>query len=405
MSKISKNILWMFLANLLDAFIKWLTLITIIKLLTLEEVGLYTFAFALTAPIILFSNMKMRAVYLTETTEKYSSFYGARIFMNVLVFIFLIIIGGLFYSNYLIPIVLISLWKIMDLQSDIYYSLPHKSMDLVFVSKLMIVKTLIVFLSFVIGILLSGDLNITLSIQLIVTIIITFYQKNKIFKKYKVQINFQFQDIKMVLLYCIPLGVTQLIVSLNTNVSRYILEYFENVESVAVFSGISYLLVISNVFMNSIAQIFIPFLKNKVERKKYKEFNKLLFIQFPLLIISVSILILIITYSFGNNIISLVYNENFASGNLVFILAIAMVFSAFGWLGDIGLIVIRRIKIQPKISFIVLVINIILSLILIKNLGIIGAGYTLVIVNLIQFILRYLVLIKNISKGEFSGET
>ena len=50
-----KNIGYTFIGNVAFSLVKWLILILIVRLTNPEDVGGYTFAMALTAPIILFT--------------------------------------------------------------------------------------------------------------------------------------------------------------------------------------------------------------------------------------------------------------------------------------------------------------------------------------------------------------
>ena len=55
-----------FLGNAFFSFVKWLILILTVRLTTPEQVGSYTYAVALTTPIMLFANMRIRLRYVVE---------------------------------------------------------------------------------------------------------------------------------------------------------------------------------------------------------------------------------------------------------------------------------------------------------------------------------------------------
>ena len=60
------NIAYTFVGNMVGAFIKWLLLILIVRFTNPEMVGYYTFAIALTSPVMLFANMRLRLRYVVE---------------------------------------------------------------------------------------------------------------------------------------------------------------------------------------------------------------------------------------------------------------------------------------------------------------------------------------------------
>ena len=84
-----KNIGYTFIGNVIFSFIKWLILILVVRLTTPEQVGSYTFAVALTTPIMLFSNMRLRLRYVVEDDL---SFKNARLLRNLLNILSIIII-------------------------------------------------------------------------------------------------------------------------------------------------------------------------------------------------------------------------------------------------------------------------------------------------------------------------
>src|SRR5699024_2127989 len=134
--RLIKNFSWVFGANLIVSFSKWLIIVIIAKLLTPQDVGAYSLAFAIGAPITLFANMKLRSLYLTEVKYSFSDYMHTRNILSILAFIILLVIALVIYPQYSLIIILVGLNKIFDLQSDMYYALPHKEEEMDYIGKL-----------------------------------------------------------------------------------------------------------------------------------------------------------------------------------------------------------------------------------------------------------------------------
>lgn len=389
--KLIKNISWILGANLIVSFSKWLLLVIIAKVLTPEDVGAYSLAFAIGAPITLFANMKLRSLYLTERNFNFSDYIHTRNILSALAFIFLVGIALIIYPEYSFVILLVGLNKIFDLQSDMYYAIPHKEEDMDYIGKLMICKYSLILICFSLILIIFNNLILSLLIQLLIQVLFLFLvEKKSIYRKYHVTNNrIEFGSIKNVMLIGIPLGLVQLIVSLNTSYPRYLLEFFESPKVLGYFSAISYILVVGNMMMNAVSQTFIPFLAKLIKEKEIEKFRINVFLKLNLISLTLGICSIVFSIYFGEFFLRIVYGTEYANySDILILMSIAMLFAFFGWTFDIALLALRYISIQPKISIVTLLCNTIIGFILIKNYGIYGATYTLIITNVLQIVLR-----------------
>src|SRR5699024_10912569 len=193
--KFIRNISWTFGSNLIVSFTKWLILVIIARLLTPEDVGAYSLAFAITAPVTLFANMKLRSLFITEEKNDFIDYINTRNILSFLSFIVLVLIALFIYPQYFYIIILVGLIKLYDLQSDLYYALPHKEEDMDYIGKLMIGKHIITLFTFLITLLITKKLVFALLVQLTIQILfLLFVEKKKIREKYyskKSQVKFK----------------------------------------------------------------------------------------------------------------------------------------------------------------------------------------------------------------------
>ncbi|MFG0935091.1 hypothetical protein ACF91D_31015, partial [Staphylococcus sp. 231237_7MaSpsaltlick] len=94
------NIIYTFSGNLVVAFVKWLILIIIVRSSNPQDVGYYTFAIAITAPFILFINMRLRLRFIVENLD-FSVIKKLRSVLNIICIVVIFIIAYIFYSEYI----------------------------------------------------------------------------------------------------------------------------------------------------------------------------------------------------------------------------------------------------------------------------------------------------------------
>ncbi|RIO61044.1 hypothetical protein BUZ34_11850, partial [Staphylococcus haemolyticus] len=123
------NIAYTFVGNMIGAFIKWLLLILIVRFTNPEMVGYYTFAIALTSPVMLFANMRLRLRYVVEDDLYFKDLKKLRLILDALCTVIIILITVIFLRDYLLITLLISISKVLDLRSDLLYGILQKSED------------------------------------------------------------------------------------------------------------------------------------------------------------------------------------------------------------------------------------------------------------------------------------
>lgn len=386
-----RNISWIFIANLIVSLTKWLIVVVIARVLTPEDVGAYSLAFAIGAPVTLFANMKLRSLFITEEKYDISDYIYSRSIVSVFAFIVLLLIALFIYPQYFYIIILVGLMKIFDLQSDMYYAIPHKEEDMNYIGKLMIIKHLLTFIAFFVTLLITKDLVISLIIQLIFQILFLYLiEKKNIEDKYNVNSNtFIFKNIKKIIMMGLPLGFEQLLFSFNTSYPRYLLEFFESAEILGYFSAIAYILTIGNLMMNAVSQNFLPYLSNKFKKKEYISFKKNVFIYLSMFTLALGTVLILFSFLFGEEFLSLVYGKKYAAYvDILILMSFSLAINSFNWIFDIALLAIRYLSIQSKISTFMLVVNLVIGYIFISNYGIYGATYTILITNIIQLLLK-----------------
>ncbi|MEB7965762.1 lipopolysaccharide biosynthesis protein [Mammaliicoccus sciuri] len=393
------NIIYTFSGNLVVAFVKWLILIIIVRSSNPQDVGYYTFAIAITAPFILFINMRLRLRFIVEDLD-FSVIKKLRSVLNIICIVVIFIIAYIFYSEYIYYILIIGFSKILDLNSEVYYAVLHKKEKYKTISQMMISKSILIILAFSFSLFITNNVIISLIIQVVVQGMFLYIVERRSLKylefsnfkhPWKVYLN--------VLLIGLPLGFVQLLNSYNILIPRYIIEHKLTLDLVGIFASISYLLTIVDLFMNAISQNIIIEIKNKVKLKSFEDLENFLRKKVSLISITLGLILIIMIHLFGTSVLVIVYGEQYKHyGYLLTILSISFIFNFQSWIYDTTIMAFEAYRLQLISSVITLLVSILISYFLISNYGIAGASSSIVIITLTQSLLKRIIIINLLKK-------
>ncbi|PTK63296.1 oligosaccharide flippase family protein, partial [Staphylococcus haemolyticus] len=205
------NIAYTFVGNMVQAFIKWLLLILIVRFTNPEMVGYYTFAIALTSPVMLFANMRLRLRYVVEDDLYFRDLKKLRLILDVLCTVLIILITIIFLRDYLLITFLISISKVLDLRSDLLYGILQKTEDFKVISLMMIGKNALIITLFGIRIFLTKSLYVSIICQIIAQIVWLLLIENRAQKRIN-ESNYIKSGKKIIFsifLAGLPLGIVQ----------------------------------------------------------------------------------------------------------------------------------------------------------------------------------------------------
>ncbi|MGL5063908.1 MAG: oligosaccharide flippase family protein, partial [Microcoleus sp.] len=156
-----RNFSWTFTGNLVYAASQWGMLVLLAKLGSPEMVGQFTLGLAVTAPVIMFTNLQLRGIQATDAKGEYvfSDYLGLRLIGTGLAL--LIIAGITLKAGYRwetsVVILTIALAKAFESISDVFYGLiqQHERMDRIAIA--LMIKGPLSLLLLGIGVSLTGS--------------------------------------------------------------------------------------------------------------------------------------------------------------------------------------------------------------------------------------------------------
>lgn len=398
----------MLLGNGFFAFSQWIQISIISKYTSTEVLGFYTLALSLISPIFMLSSLQLRTILITDSSSEFNfnDFFNLRVVVNF--FSLLIVLGVLIFvhnTNILIITLVLSFQKIFESFSELFNSKQQKLEKINVLALSLFFKGIGAIISLLCGLFIFNSLTIGLCLILIAyLLVILFYD----YRKYSIppftRIIISFKNRKSLnklFLRGLPLGLVLLIISLNANISKYFLEVYAGTKAQAVYSSISYLLVIGVFILDAFGQVFVPRLNIYYWNKDIIQFKKL-----ALFFISGSIFISISLYIgsllFGDFILKFLFNAEIAKyssflSNYMLVSILIFIASSLGYI----LTSIREFKVQPYINGIVLLFNVVLSFVFIKKFGLNGTIIVLGICFSIQIILTVLAIYRGMKKNVF----
>ena len=400
------SVFFMLLGNGFYAFAQWLQLSFISKLSDTNNLGFYTLALGIISPLFMFSSFQLRALLVTDVQNKFrvNDLFNFRLLMNLLsILIMFVLIFFVNNKHVIVLMMLISGQKILESFSELFNSKQQKLENMnvlafsLFLKGFMLMSSVLVSLYFFNSLVLGLVLNI-----FILTLIILFYDYSY-YKKYNHEnlfFSINKKSIKNIFFRGLPLGIVLLIISLNANIAKYFLENFEGTNIQAVYSSLSYVLIIGVFVLDALGQAFIPRLSKYFFNNEFVLLKKLSFF-FIFMSSLIGGIVYLGAYFFGEEILKILFNDYIATfhvffSNYMLVSILVFVASSLGYI----LTAIGEFKIQPFINGVILILNIMLSYFFIKYNGLDGTLSVLGICFSIQILITVLVISRAIKKKE-----
>lgn len=409
---LKKNFGFALAGNLGYAISQYVILLVFIKLFSTEEVGQFIFAGAFATPLMLALEMQLRNFYITDQNDKmtFRDYTVFRVITTLLGILGLGIVAYLVKPEYFYVILIVTLIKSFESQLDLLYGVYQKNHQLNYVAYSRIIRGIVAVvvvttLSFIFKSIMISLLGYLLSWF----VLYYFYERKQVVKRGFIEK----QDLKLakpewikmkhLLFICFPMFLAIFIDKYYLNYPRLSVEKYFGVEALAIFGSLLYFKSLGGQFISSLAQAAIPKMANYVKMRSFNLLNKLLF---KMMIIGCAVggILTIFLYFFGEQVLRLLYTEEYASYSdvLVVILLGTTVTFSYIFIGT-ALTCIRKQWIKLPIS----IVSFILLYTLInfyKLKGIIDISMIVLYVELfclVVYLLVYFIFMYKIKKTDY----
>lgn len=426
MSNLKKNFSFLFFGNFVYAVCQWGMLVVYAKMGSPEIVGQFSLASAILVPIMMFTNLQLRALQATDASDKYSldDFMAVRIISLSVFFLLTAVVGIAFYKGKgVVPVLaVLAVAKGIESLNDVLYGYFQKHERMGFIARSMVVKGVSSLAILALMFFITKNLVFSLlALALIWLGRMLFFDFPALsrFESGRFIYHGANDFCHRVVKSCVErrtvlrkifkngayLGMVMGLISLNTSTPRYMVDRFLGAKELGYFAAMAYTSVAINMFVIAVGQATLPRLAKHFMDGDRTAFLKVLFRNL-LVVLFCGLLGLMAVVYFGPNLLTIVYTKEYAAYNAVFVLVIlsSVVFSAASMLGY-ALTAIKCYGEQVPIFIAVIFVNTTMCSFLIPVLRLEGAAWGIVGSYSIQVILSAFLLLNKVGgvKTGFAG--
>jgi O-antigen/teichoic acid export membrane protein len=392
-SKTKRNFLWMIFGNGVYALCQWGILIVLTKLGDPEVVGQFALGLAITAPVVMVTNMQLRGAQATDANRKYffSDYIAVRLLSTIVAcsIVIVIVLVGSFEAAMLWVIILMILAKCIESLSDVFYGFFQQQEKMRYIATSQIIKGALSVI--VVGIVFYEVADLTVSLiglccawgAVFVVHDVTIARKLLLSVEGKSRISLiltikeSFNDRLVQLINMIkvtfPLGIVMGIMSLNSNIPRYAIEILLGLKALGIFAALAYTTVVINMFALALGQSVMPRLAQYFANDNFGAFIRLT-LKVILFNLCIGMVFVGALTFFGREILVLLFSEDYEKYYLLFI-SLMMAASLVGITSLLGCAMTAARQFDPQVLLAILVVvsTTSLSYVAIPRFGLHGA--------------------------------
>ncbi len=377
---LSHDASWVFLGNVVFAASQWILLVVLAKLGTVEEVGLFALANAISAPVFMLSDLNLRAYLATDAGEEFpfATYLGCRAFSSGLALISIFVVGLVTSQSResFVVLMAVSGAKAFESLSTVAFGLYQKQNRMRWLAGSLTLKSFLSVASFTSVLLMTKRLDLSV-LALAGSRLITFvaYDLPHTRRLASLSLFWSAPGVTKLARSALPLGVIMMLTSLNSNLGLYFIESLLGTVAVGHFAAILYLITAARIVVNALSQTASPRLARLLHARDRSGFDKL---QRMLIGLGLAIGVTgaIGAWLLGETVLSLVYSPEYAEYSvlLVWLIAANSFTFANAFLAA-GLTAMRSFGPMLAINVFSIILTTTLLAVLIPKFGLIGAAW------------------------------
>jgi len=329
------NFSWTLAGNVFYAGTQWGMLVVLAKHATAEMVGQFALGLAIAAPIMLFCNLQLRVVQTTDARRSFSfsEHFALRLITSAAA---LLLIAGITvvagYRGYALAVVFfIGVAKAVESISDVFYGLMQQRERMDYVGRSLLWRGAAALALFSGALWATRSLLWALAGQILGWCAVLLFHDLRSGRRAlacgsgRAGTATELLDWRRVssrrmlrlTWLALPLGLTMMLISLNANIPRYLIQWQLGPEALGVFAALSYVVVAAGQVVQALGQAASPRLANHFAEGERIRFRSVLA---KLLLIGVLLGAggVAVAMAFGGPLLSLLYTPEYAAHRRVF---------------------------------------------------------------------------------------
>jgi O-antigen/teichoic acid export membrane protein len=381
------NFSWTLLGNVTYVACLWGILASLTKLGEPETVGRFSLGAAIANPVIMFSNLQLRAILATDVadTHEFRDYLGLRLVMLPSAFVVMALLAVIFYQpQQALVIGLVGLVRTVEALSDLAYGIAQKYERMDLMAKSLILRGIgalvLFFLLFwwtrelALGIL---GMALGLALPLLLFDLPRFGAVLKKTAGQSLRPRFVPGTMKEIVWLALPMGLVMLLIQLRVTIPRTFLEHHFGEGDLGIFAALSYLVIAGMTVATALGQSSLARLSRYYASRDLRKFRRTVF-KLVTLGIGLGLAGVAVAALVGRPMLTLLYSEEYAAHSRLFILIMAV--------GGVQFVVtllgapataMRAFRGQLVIFFINVLVILVLSMVLIPRYGMTGAALSL----------------------------
>ena len=391
---------WTLAGNLVYALCQFGMLLVLAKLGNASIVGQYALALAIAAPVFMLTNLQLRAIEATDARHEYgfADYFTLRALSTLLGIAAIVGIAGVLRYDPRIKalIVLVACAKAVETISDVIAGHLQKLERLDQVARALMLRGVASLGTFAFAFWQTRNLVAAVAAQALTWMgtvaLYDFRIVTRMLGTHPTFFRFCRKTMQSMILISWPLGLVMMLVSLNTNLPRYILERKLGTAELGIFASLAYLLTTIGLIVGALGQSVSARMSRQLAEGNVRGFRWLLtrLVGFATLL---GLSGLGLTLLAGRLVLATVYRPQYAEHvDLLLVMVATASLNAIASFLGFAMTAAHCFRAQLPVMGVTLATTLALTLALVPLCGLMGAGYALFIAAAVQCAAGYLVL-------------
>jgi O-antigen/teichoic acid export membrane protein len=390
---------WLLAGSAIYSGCQWAVLIALARLGSPQLVGEFTLGLAISAPIFLLAQLQLRGLQATDAKNEFAfgDYLALRLLSTALALA--LVAGGAVYiggrTGVTLTIVFIAAAKALDSLSDVMFGQWQKAECVGAVSAAMSVNGVASLAGVAAGLLWKRSGPVAAAAYaagsaLSLAFVVAMHSRTG--PRASLRPRWHRERLRSLATVALPLGFVLMVVSLNSNVPRFILAKVSGTRELGVFAAVSYFMVAGSTVVNAVGQAISPMLARLHARGDAARYVRALQLYAGLAAV-LGIVGVVGAWLFGGAILQLIYSAEYSRQPAL--LTIVMSAAGVSYVASIlgyGMTAGRCFKRQVPLAVSVAVATTSCALVLVPRFGATGAAWSLVCGSAAQAIGSLLVL-------------
>ena len=399
---------WLSVGNVLYSVSQACILIALANLTSPEDVGEYTLALAVTGPIILFAEFRLRDTLATDAHHqfRFADYLCFSIVTVSLAMAAVVAVALLFYSaaGVVGTVVLVGLVKMVESLVNVVYGLQLREQRMKAVAISMTSRGFLGLCGLAAGLVFFDSLRAGLltwfAAWLAVFLVLDFPKAIKLAKH--IDEDFakpEIQTLARLLKTVFPLGITSIVISLTATIPRLVLEQSAGLEELGIFGVVAYSVVAISTLARAISQASAPAMARCYASDNTDGFRRIA-LRSVGSTAALGVSGVIGSLLVGGTALSLIFGDEYRSGANA--LTLVMIYGVFLFASmplTQALVASRRMYSQVPLFVAVLATAAVASVVIIPRYGIEGAALALIAAGAVRLAGTLLLLRRPLGLG------